>query len=276
MKPGLPTDIGGRGSRHCRKLVVRAYDLTSLSEKTWKSHLYRYYCKGSTFYSFILRPWVEVRPGIEPRSPNWYRRQRTTTLPQLVKLRFISIEIHWTVNWHSIEIHWTVTCMYKGAHRSKTFISPFKNVTDPKSYRYRVVNQERIKQKLIISLPTTNHVLPQWNNFDYFLTKDISSTVVVDSQCTSLWTNQVSNPVPNQPHIYYSNCSFNPTPTTHSGVNSTLTALRQRFWIPRAGQLLRKLLRKCVTCRKLSGNPTQYQTLLHYPNGALKIRHHSQ
>ena len=28
-----------------------------------------------------LRPWVEVRPVIEPRSPNWYRRQRTTTLP---------------------------------------------------------------------------------------------------------------------------------------------------------------------------------------------------
>ena len=46
--------------------------------------IYRYYCKGSTFYSFILRPWVEVRPGIEPRSPNWYTRQRTTTLPLLV------------------------------------------------------------------------------------------------------------------------------------------------------------------------------------------------
>ncbi len=41
----------------------------------------------------------------------------------------------------------------------------------------------------------------------------------------------------------------------HSGVNSTLTAVRQRFWIPRARQLLRKLLRKCVICRKQGGKP---------------------
>ena len=36
----------------------------------------------------------------------------------------------------------------------------------------------------------------------------------------------------------------------HSGVNSTLTALRDRFWIPRARQIIKKLLRKCVICRK--------------------------
>ena len=41
----------------------------------------------------------------------------------------------------------------------------------------------------------------------------------------------------------------------HSGVSSTLTAVRQRFWIPRARQLLKKLLRKCVICRKQGGKP---------------------
>ena len=41
----------------------------------------------------------------------------------------------------------------------------------------------------------------------------------------------------------------------HSGVNSTLTALRDRFWIPRARQIIKKLLRKCVICRKQVGQP---------------------
>ena len=41
----------------------------------------------------------------------------------------------------------------------------------------------------------------------------------------------------------------------HSGVNSKLAAVRQRFWIPQTRQLLRKLLRKCVTCRKQGGKP---------------------
>ena len=39
----------------------------------------------------------------------------------------------------------------------------------------------------------------------------------------------------------------------HSGVNSTVTALRQDFWITSIRQYVRKLLRTCVTCRKLEG-----------------------
>ena len=39
----------------------------------------------------------------------------------------------------------------------------------------------------------------------------------------------------------------------HAGVNSTVTALRQQYWIPTARQLVRRLLRKCVPCRKTSG-----------------------
>jgi transposase InsO family protein len=45
------------------------------------------------------------------------------------------------------------------------------------------------------------------------------------------------------------------TAQLRSGVNSTLTALRDRFWIPRARQVIKKLLRKCFVCRKQSGKP---------------------
>ena len=41
----------------------------------------------------------------------------------------------------------------------------------------------------------------------------------------------------------------------HSGVNSIITALRQRYWIPRIRQTVRNLLRKYVICRKVSGRP---------------------
>ena len=39
----------------------------------------------------------------------------------------------------------------------------------------------------------------------------------------------------------------------HSGVNATVTALRQNFWITSIRQYVRKLLCCCVTCRKLEG-----------------------
>ena len=44
----------------------------------------------------------------------------------------------------------------------------------------------------------------------------------------------------------------------HGGVNSTLTAIRQCYWIPSARQVIRKLLRHCVNCQKIQGKP--YQT----------------
>ena len=37
----------------------------------------------------------------------------------------------------------------------------------------------------------------------------------------------------------------------HAGVNGTLTAIRQHYWIPSARQVIKQLLRKCVTCRKV-------------------------
>ena len=43
----------------------------------------------------------------------------------------------------------------------------------------------------------------------------------------------------------------------HAGVSSTLTALRQRFWIPAGRYQVKKVVNKCVTCKKVSGFPFQ-------------------
>ena len=41
----------------------------------------------------------------------------------------------------------------------------------------------------------------------------------------------------------------------HDGVRETLNLLRQRYWIPRARELVKGILRKCVTCKRLEGLP---------------------
>ena len=41
----------------------------------------------------------------------------------------------------------------------------------------------------------------------------------------------------------------------HSGLSSTITLLRQNFWIPKMRQTVKNVLRKCVICRKLTGKP---------------------
>ena len=41
----------------------------------------------------------------------------------------------------------------------------------------------------------------------------------------------------------------------NAGVNTTLTALRQQYWIPSARQRIKSFIRKCVICKKTSGKP---------------------
>ena len=41
----------------------------------------------------------------------------------------------------------------------------------------------------------------------------------------------------------------------HSGVNHTVTALRQKFWITSARRYVRSVLRSCVTCKRVCGKP---------------------
>ena len=43
------------------------------------------------------------------------------------------------------------------------------------------------------------------------------------------------------------------TKQMHSGTAATVTMLRQSFWIVSIRQYVRKLLRRCVTCRKTDG-----------------------
>ena len=43
----------------------------------------------------------------------------------------------------------------------------------------------------------------------------------------------------------------------HAGTNATLTATRQRFWIPTGRQRIRSQLHQCVICRKHSKKPYQ-------------------
>jgi len=40
----------------------------------------------------------------------------------------------------------------------------------------------------------------------------------------------------------------------HTGTNSTVTYIRQRYWIPAARQCVKNILRHCVVCNKLCGN----------------------
>lgn len=41
----------------------------------------------------------------------------------------------------------------------------------------------------------------------------------------------------------------------HSAVNNTLTTLRERFWILKGRQAVKRVLKRCVICRKLEGLP---------------------
>ncbi|XP_074657128.1 uncharacterized protein LOC141910296 [Tubulanus polymorphus] len=41
----------------------------------------------------------------------------------------------------------------------------------------------------------------------------------------------------------------------HLGINSTVTFIRQSFWISCVRQLVKSMVRQCVACRKLSGRP---------------------
>lgn len=41
----------------------------------------------------------------------------------------------------------------------------------------------------------------------------------------------------------------------HNGVGETLTEIRQTFWIPKGRQLIKRLISKCVICKKAEGKP---------------------
>ncbi|XP_035222920.1 uncharacterized protein LOC118195700 [Stegodyphus dumicola] len=46
----------------------------------------------------------------------------------------------------------------------------------------------------------------------------------------------------------------------HSGVTATLTSFRKEYWIPKSRQLIKKILRNCLICRKYTAKPAQQMT----------------
>ena len=44
----------------------------------------------------------------------------------------------------------------------------------------------------------------------------------------------------------------------HGGVQETLATIRQQFWIPKGRQAVRKVIRKCIICRKVEGRTCIY------------------
>ena len=49
----------------------------------------------------------------------------------------------------------------------------------------------------------------------------------------------------------------------HAGTSNVLARLRQDYWIPKARQTIKKVLRGCVTCKRLQGKP--FQSAVHAP-----------
>ena len=47
------------------------------------------------------------------------------------------------------------------------------------------------------------------------------------------------------------------TMVLHARITSTVTYIRNTYWIPRIRQVVKKILRTCVTCRKVQGKPYQ-------------------
>ncbi|XP_070557391.1 uncharacterized protein [Ptychodera flava] len=43
----------------------------------------------------------------------------------------------------------------------------------------------------------------------------------------------------------------------HSGAQTIITSLRQRYWIPQIRRAVNSIIRKCVTCRRVDGKPYQ-------------------
>ena len=58
----------------------------------------------------------------------------------------------------------------------------------------------------------------------------------------------------------------------HSGVRDTLTTLRERFWILRGRETVKKIIRHCTVCRKCEGGPFKSQPTPDLP--AIRVSDH--
>ena len=56
----------------------------------------------------------------------------------------------------------------------------------------------------------------------------------------------------------------------HGGVSSTLSKLREKFWLLRGRQVVRKILRKCVWCKRINGLPYRLAPVPNLPHSRLE------
>ncbi|KHJ86527.1 hypothetical protein OESDEN_13717, partial [Oesophagostomum dentatum] len=52
----------------------------------------------------------------------------------------------------------------------------------------------------------------------------------------------------------------------HKGIGNTMSEVRQRYWIPKLRQQVRKLVQNCVECRRLNGFPYSYPETTELPS----------
>ena len=55
----------------------------------------------------------------------------------------------------------------------------------------------------------------------------------------------------------------------HQGINDTLAQVREQYWIVRGRQVVKKLIRPCITCKKLQGQPYNLPTMAPLPQARL-------
>ena len=64
--------------------------------------------------------------------------------------------------------------------------------------------------------------------------------------------------LPSKHHFTKLIIEFTHSSFAHQGVNSTLVRLRSKYWVPKGRQVVRKLISRCVICRRLGGTPFKH------------------
>ena len=62
----------------------------------------------------------------------------------------------------------------------------------------------------------------------------------------------------------------------HNGVPETLVQLRSKYWVVKGRQTVKKILSKCVVCKKLEGRPCGVPPTLNYLNSDCLTTSHFQ
>ncbi|XP_052249823.1 uncharacterized protein LOC127857468 [Dreissena polymorpha] len=90
---------------------------------------------------------------------------------------------------------------------------------------------------------------------DERLTNSLSATELKEAEVTLLRSCQTTN-FQDEKHVLTKLIVFDVHKNQlHSGVYSTITQIRQKYWIPSIRQCVRSLLRTCIQCTRVTGRP---------------------